>query len=76
MHSFVFALALLTHTQEFSGFNLDFKDVWNDELTAAIDNHVVEIPAEHLETYAQGALAVLWKQRPKRGATEHGTPLT
>ena len=74
LHSLVFALALLTHTQEFSGFNLEFEDVWNVELTAAINNHVLEIPAEHLETYAQGALAVLLKKRPKRGATEHGTP--
>ena len=32
------------------------------------------VAREHLETYAQGALTVLLKQRPKRGATEHGTP--
>ena len=74
MHSLVFALALLTQTEEFSDVEVDFNLAWNDELTAAVNNHVFDIPYDHLEAYAQGALAILWKKRPKRGATEHETP--
>ena len=55
MHSLVFALALLTQTEEFSDVEVDFNLAWNDELTAAVNNHVFDIPYDHLEAYAQGA---------------------
>ena len=74
MHTLVFALALLTQTEILSGTEIDFNLVWNDELAAAVDDHVFDIPFEQLETYAQGALAILWKKRPRQGATEHETP--
>ena len=36
MHTLIFALALLTQTEEFTTFEIKFDEVWNDKLTAAV----------------------------------------
>ena len=53
MHTLVSSLALLTQTEEFTEFVINFDEVWNDKLTAAVTKQAFGIPAEDIETYAK-----------------------